>query len=123
MAFRALNGLMAALFALAVAVQYNDPDPVRWMAIYGAACLVTLMVAIRGRAPIAAPVAVGLIALAWCVYWASTSRADLGTYGHMFDAWEMKNEPIEEAREASGLLIVSAWMAVVALRTRVQART
>jgi len=79
--FRALNGLMAALFALAVAVQYNDPDPVRWMAIYGAACIVTLMVAIRGRAPTAAPVAVGLIVWAWCVYWASTSRADLGTYG------------------------------------------
>jgi Transmembrane family 220, helix len=118
MVFRALNGLMAALFALAVAVQYNDPDPVRWMAIYGAACLVTLMVAIRGRAPLAAPVTVGLIALAWSLYWVNTSRADLGTYGHMFDAWEMKNEPIEEAREASGLLIISAWMAVVALRSR-----
>ena len=122
MVFRALNGLMAALFALAVAVQYNDPDPVRWMAIYGAACVVTLLVAIRGHAPLAASVAVGFIALAWCVYWASTSRAALGTYGHMFDAWEMKNEPIEEAREASGLLIVSVWMAVVALQTRVKAR-
>ena len=118
MIFRVLNGMMAALFALAVAVQYNDPDPVRWMAIYGAACGVTLMVAIRGRAPLVASAAVGLIALAWCVYWAGTSRADLKTYGHMFDAWEMKNEPIEEAREASGLLIVSVWMAVVALRTR-----
>src|SRR5436309_8511596 len=120
---RVANVLMTGLFALAVAVQYNDPDPVRWMAIYGAACLVTLMVAIRGRAPLAAPVTVGLVAVAWCVYWASTSRADLGTYGHMFDAWEMKNEPIEEAREASGLLIISVWMAVVALRTRVKART
>jgi hypothetical protein len=120
-AFRVLNGVMAALFALAVAVQYNDPDPVRWMAIYLAACLVTLMAAIRGSAPRAASVTVGLIALAWCIYWGSTSRASLGTYAHMFDAWEMKNEPIEEAREASGLLIVSVWMAVVALRTRVRA--
>jgi hypothetical protein len=93
------------------------------MAIYGAACVVTLMVVVRGSAPIVASATVGLIALAWCVYWASTSRADLATYGHMFDAWEMKNEPIEEAREASGLLIVSAWMAMVALRTRVKART
>ena len=120
MVFRVLNGLRAALFALSVAVQYNDPDPVRWMAIYGAACVVTLLVAIRGRAPLAASVAVGFIALVWCVYWASTSRAELATYGHMFDAWEMKNEPIEEAREASGLLIVSVWMAIVALQTRVR---
>jgi hypothetical protein len=119
--FRLVNGIMAALFALAVAVQYNDPDPVRWMAIYGAGCLVTLMAAIRGSAPLAASATVGLIALAWCVYWAGTSHADLRTYGHMFDAWEMKNEPIEEAREASGLLIVSVWMAVVALRARVKA--
>ena len=121
MLFRVVNGLMAALFALAVAVQYNDPDPARWMAIYGAGCLVALVAAIRGRAPLAASATVGLIALAWCVYWASTSHVVLGTYGHMFEAWEMKNEQIEEAREASGLLIVSVWMLVEALRARVKA--
>jgi len=38
----------------------------------------------------------------------------------VFDAWEMKSEPIEEAREASVLLIVSVWMAIVALQTRVR---
>ena len=30
----------------------------------------------------------------------------------MFDAWEMKSPSVEEAREASGLLIVAAWMIV-----------
>ena len=36
-----------------------------------------------------------------------------GAYSHMFDAWEMKSVPVEEAREATGLLIVAAWMAVL----------
>jgi hypothetical protein len=40
----------------------------------------------------------------------------------MFDAWEMKNTPIEEAREASGLFIVTMWMAVVAIRAWVGAK-
>lgn len=107
---------MAALFALAVAVQYNDPDPVRWMAIYGAACAVTITAAVRGAALLAASATVGVTALAWAVYWASTSQTSLGTYAHMFGAWEMKNEPIEIAREASGLLIVAVWMAVLTVK-------
>ena len=113
MIFRIVNGVMALLFAVAVAVQYNDPDPIRWMALYGAALVVTLMAAARGRAPVFAAAVVGGIALAWGVYWAVTSGTPLALYEHMFDAWEMKNTAIEEAREASGLLIVAAWMAVL----------
>jgi hypothetical protein len=110
MAFRVVSGLMAAIFVLAVAVQYNDPDPARWMLLYAAAAAVALTATVRGRAPIVASVGVGLIALAWSAATMTASLADLGTYQHMFDAWEMKNAPIEEAREASGLLIVVAWM-------------
>lgn len=118
MLFRVLNGVMAALFAVAVVVQYNDPDPARWMALYGAACVAALIVAVRGTVPLAAPATVGLVALVWMLYWLSISQAGLDTYARMFDAWEMSNEPIEEAREASGLLVVVVWMAVVALLTR-----
>lgn len=39
-------------------------------------------------------------------------------YSHMFDAWEMQSASIEEAREATGLLIVAGWMLVVAMRGR-----
>jgi Transmembrane family 220, helix len=65
--YRVINWVMAVLFLFAAVVQYNDPDPVRWMAMYLAAC----------------------------------------------DAWEMKSETFEEAREASGLVIVTAWMLVL----------
>lgn len=51
---------MVPLFLLAVAVQWNDPDPVRWMAIYGAAFGVCLVVALSRPLPLAAPIRWGL---------------------------------------------------------------
>jgi hypothetical protein len=48
------------------------------MAVYGAACLVSIIAAARGTAPLAASAMVGLIALAWGLFWASTSQATLG---------------------------------------------
>ena len=105
---------MAALFALAVIVQYNDPDPIRWMAIYGLACGAAAARAVRGSVPLAFVLAVGAIALAWGTA-VVASGPGLGEYGHMFDAWEMKSLPTEEAREASGLFIVAFWMGVLAV--------
>jgi hypothetical protein len=113
--FRLLNGLMAVLFAVAVAVQFNDPDPVRWVALYGAALAVSALAAARGSVPVVLPAAVGGIALAWGLFLVGNSGATLRTYQQMFEAWEMKNTSIEEAREETGLLIVFFWMAVVGL--------
>jgi len=110
--FRLLNGLMAVLFAVAVVVQFNDPDPLRWMAVYGAALAVSTLAAVRGSVPVVLPAAVGGVALAWGLFLGETSSAALRTYLHMFDAWEMKNTSIEEARETTGLLIVFFWMVV-----------
>ena len=42
--------MMAVLFLIAAALQYNDPDPLRWMAIYGLAVLACLL-ALAGRLP------------------------------------------------------------------------
>jgi hypothetical protein len=108
--FRGVNWLMCALFLLSVLVQWNDPDPVRWMAIYGAALAVCLAVALRARVPAAAPMLVGFVALAWAVATIGGGRAS--GYSHMFDTWEMKSPNVEEAREATGLLIVGVWMLV-----------
>ena len=45
-------------------------------------------------------------------------RACVGrvSIGELFESYAMKSEPVEEAREMGGLLIVAAWMAVLALR-------
>ncbi len=105
------NYMLAAAFLLSVIVQYNDPDPARWMAMYGAAFLSCILFAM-GRKPWFIFAGVGLIALLWAIDWAP------GVLGktrpsEMFDAWEMKNERVEEAREFWGLMIVVIWMGVL----------
>ncbi len=107
---------MAALFALSVAVQFNDSDSLRWMTIYGMACAISIVSAVRGSAPPLASLTVATIAVAWTVFWTMTGGPKLSAFAHMFDAWEMRSTPIEEAREACGLLIVAIWLLINALR-------
>jgi Transmembrane family 220, helix len=115
MAFRIVNAVMALVFLMAVVVQYNDPDPLRWIAIYGAAFVVSLLVWQRRRMHPAAPWFVAAMALVWSL---SIMLGGPGgpNYLHMFDAWEMRSANVEQAREATGLLIVAAWMAILAVR-------
>ena len=109
---------MALLFAFAAALQFNDPDPIRWVAIYSAACVLSLLAATtRRRVAPAASLALFAIAIVWAALIAFGGPA-ASEYGHMFDAWEMKSRSVEEAREASGLLIVAAWMMVLFVRAR-----
>jgi hypothetical protein len=66
MALRISNLLFALLFAFSVVVQANDPDPLRWMAIYGAAtaaCVAWDRLSLpRGVAAL-----IGGLALAWAL--------------------------------------------------------
>ena len=114
---RILSLVMALLFLFAVAVQYNDPDPVQWMAIYGAAALLSALVALGRPLPWWVPAGVGLIALIWSV---SEMPGWVGKtpLSQMFAEYEMKNTTVEMARESFGLLIVTVWMAVLALTSR-----
>ncbi len=117
---RILDLTMSVLFAFAAAVQFNDPDPIRWIAIYGVACALSLLVFLNRRVVPAVPLAVFVVAIAWAATIAFGGPA-ASEYGHMFDSWEMKSPSVEEAREASGLLIVAAWMMVLrARRNRVR---
>lgn len=112
--FRALAGVIAALLAFAAALNVNDPDPVRWVAIYGVACVVSVVVAVMGTVPAVVAVVVGGVALAWALVWAMRGP-NLEAYAHMFDEWEMKSAAVEEARETCGLLIVAGWMATLVI--------
>jgi hypothetical protein len=106
-----LNCLMAALFVFSVVVQYNDPDPLRWMAVYGAAALACVL-AIFGRGYWPLVAALGLVALVWAL---TLAPAVVGKvrFGELFESFEMKDERVEVAREMGGLLIVAFWMAVL----------
>jgi hypothetical protein len=111
--FQVSNWTAAALFGFSAAVQVNDPDPGRWLAIYLSAAAVAATAAARGSVPWLAPLTVAAISLVWGIVLAAGGPG-LDLYPSMFDAWEMKSAPIEEAREASGLFIVATWMVFLA---------
>ena len=115
-AWRAADAVMVLLFTFAALLQLNDPDPVRWFTIYGLAAVACLLSVLR-RLRWALPALLCVVALAWA---ATIAPRVVGRvpFGDMFAAWEMKNAGIEESREMYGLLIVAAWMAVLALRAR-----
>ena len=111
MVFKVANCLMIAAFLFSVAVQYNDPDPIRWMLVYGLAALACVL-KLRGRLSWYLPATLGAAALGWA---ASIAPRVIGktTFGDMFQSFEMINSVVEEAREMGGLLIVAAWMGVL----------
>lgn len=115
----AANGLMLLLFVFSVALQYNDPDPIRWMSIYGVAAVVCGF-EMRRRTPLWLPALVMLIAIVWAVSIGYGSHAD--AFRHMMDQWEMKNVHVEEAREQYGLTIVAVWMLLVLAATWLRRR-
>lgn len=112
---RVANAVFAALFLLSVVVQYNDPDPIRWMAIYGAALAMCLL---RGRVPWWAPAIVGVVAGIWGLtlvpgVLAEAELADL--------VRTMKHENhAEEARELGGLCLVALWTGALAAERRLR---
>jgi hypothetical protein len=102
--------IAAALFALCVVLQWNDPDPLAWMAVYGAAALLAARAA-RGRAPRAAVVALLALAALWMLT-LLPGVAEFARHGDpgLIAASMRAAEPwIEEAREFGGLGLIAAW--------------
>jgi hypothetical protein len=114
-ALRIAHGVMTLLLAYATFVNFNDPDAPRWVAMYGAATIVTALAALRPAALAWwVPGAVGVIAAVWA---ATIAPRVLGhvRFGELWQQYEMKNALIEEGREFYGLCIVAGWMAVTLL--------
>lgn len=103
-----LNCVMVAAFLFSVIVQYNDPDPLAWMLIYGSACAACAL-AIVGRLNWIFPAVVGMVAFVWAMTLAPDVVGKVA-FSELFEAFEMKDERVEVARELGGLLIVMFWM-------------
>lgn len=109
------NGVMAVIFLFFAALQFNDPDPGRWIAVYFAAAVLSAGAALgwRGRLPPWMwPTVLAVIATLWSL---SIWRGIVGpvSTGELFGTMGMKTSAVEETRESLGLLIVAAWMVVV----------
>lgn len=107
----AFCAVMALLFLASAALQYNDPDPVRWMAIYGLAALSCLW-GLRGPVPWPGPAVVGASSLVWAFTLAPKVFHHV-RLGEMFQSFRMHDVRVEQGREMGGLLIVTAAMVVL----------
>jgi hypothetical protein len=113
-AWKLADALFLLMFAFSVIVQVNDPDPLAWMAIYGAAAVACLL-SLGGRLPWWFAVVTGLVALAWA---ATIAPRVIGQvpFMDMFAEFEMKDIGVEESREMYGLLLIGGWMAILGHR-------
>lgn len=118
--FRAANLVMVLLFGLSVAVQYNDPDPLPWMVIYGLATVLAVAFAIDSARPVwaRACLLLALVALAWSavLLYQSFQSAEELSLKAVFAEVGMINLRVELVRECGGLLIVAVWMLVLRRR-------
>ena len=109
MSVRRGSVVMALLFLYAAAVQYNDPDPIRWMAVYVLAAGIAGLSVARPLLP-AIPLLLAIAALGW---------AGLLLPGVIETA---AFTATEEERELAGLLLVSGWMFVLFAHQRRRGR-
>jgi transmembrane protein TMEM220 len=114
------NAVMVLAFVFSVIVQVNDPDPLSWMAVYGAAALLCGLELRRLVRPLF-PALLAALALAWAATIAPRVVGQV-PFADMFAEFEMRNAGVEESREMYGLLIVAGWMAAVAVAALVRQR-
>jgi hypothetical protein len=104
-----VNWILALLWLSFVIVQYNDPDPVQWMLIYGLVVVVCAMAAMKKYSK---PL-IG-IGIAVAVIWAATLMPAVIDYfsshksNEIFEHMSPSKLFIEEARECFGLLLSAA---------------
>ncbi len=115
-AFGWLNGIVTLVFLIGAGLQYNDPDPLRWILIYGLAAVACLAHR-RTTWDRVAAIAVGLTAL----FWTATLFSGLSgfVFGDLFRSMKAETPTIELGRELLGLWIIAGWMAVLIFRRRV----
>lgn len=121
--FRRLNALVTVLFFAAAAIQFNDPDPLPWMGIYGAAGLLSLF---HERLPwgrIVLPLSIAAVAAAWAALLLPGVLGSDFRASELFQAMDPERPQIEKAREMGGLTIVAVWMGILALRERRRRRS
>lgn len=113
-AFRKASAAMALLFAFAAFVQWNDPDPVAWILLYGLAATLAALAA-RGRARFVPNAAAAALFTGLAIWWAPSLES---ARGEAFTSVRMQATEDEEPRETIGLLLCAVWTAVTAVRVR-----
>lgn len=102
----AVNGFMLVLFVLAAVVQYNDPDPLLWIVVYGAGALCCALFMI-GRLPVALSALVGGLCLFGTLY--LLVQILLGPSIFVDETGREMMGLMEKGRELLGFAITALW--------------
>lgn len=108
--FLVASWVFAVLFAICVLLQYNDPDPVRWMLMYGSAAVTSAAVPYWRRGWLLGAV-VGAVAGIWAL-WLWAHVVGFVEPGDLWRKMSEKGGKVEEMREAGGMTIVAVWLAI-----------
>ena len=108
--FNILGVVFAVLFLTSAVLQYNDPDPLIWILIYGVAATLSILYVVR---KVNVKILLGVVFIAFLGF--------LYMYPDKFEGFEIGKgdiKNVEEAREAFGLLIIAIVFGILALGSR-----
>ena len=112
--FRAMSATMAVLLLLSTVVQFNDPDALRWIALYGTAAAAAAL-ALAGRLPRWLAPVTAAVAIIWLATIAGPAWRAISVTGAALTELTMRDINVELAREAGGLLLVAGCMMVLTI--------
>ncbi len=101
----------AGLFLLAAVMQWNDPDPFGWIALYAAAAATSVAFVLMSERIWRVALVVGGAAALWAALIAPGASG--AGFGDLTAEMSVYRPEIEVARELCGLLLVAVWMAVI----------
>ena len=111
--FGIANYCFAGLFMVAAALQFNDPDPAAWIAIYLGAAAACLSWGRHRHAWLLSAV-MGTAALVWALTLMPEVIGKVGAE-EFFESMDKKGGNAEIAREFGGQVIIGCWTAVLAI--------
>ncbi|MGI9551495.1 MAG: transmembrane 220 family protein [Aurantibacter sp.] len=108
--FKIFGWVFGLLCVVSAALQYNDPDPLLWIVIYGVTAIVSFAFA-TNKVSYSVPLVMGILFLLGSFYVFPETFE-----GFEIGAGDIKN--IEEGREAVGLLVLSLVLFLFAWRLK-----
>tara|TARA_B100000700_G_C15062964_1_gene867236 strand:+ start:14892 stop:15227 length:336 start_codon:yes stop_codon:yes gene_type:complete len=110
---------MCGAFGLSAILQFNDPDPIIWVIIYGSAT--SFSAAYHSRITIDWKL-FGIFSLITFI-WGLILFFDLDStvnFLDLFEEFSMKNSSVEVGRESGGLFLISIWNFILTINIRNQ---
>lgn len=114
---KVVSYLMLALLTTAAVLQFNDPDPLLWMVIYGTAALITVLF-ITGYISTSLVAAAAVTSIGTALVLGFQVLQEGQFFADSLETWQMQNPAEEKAREAGGLLIIGLWMGWMTIRLK-----